>query len=213
VVGLYRVKAAMIVLLTAAITFDHALADASDEKKKVGRVMLTFYWIIDENASRYDGKRETELRDARGKVLARTHAKFRRDLVMEGAGWLRDGRTVMYTRKVGGEHRFRVTKSRYGVTATGCQLDPYRSVAVDPQFIKLGSKVYIPQLKGTTLPDGTIHDGIFTANDRGKFRGAHIDVFVGAGPGATRPFAAKGYRSRSHVTVYLEGSTVRRCDR
>ena len=206
-------KAGIIIVLTATIAFHSVVAgEGAAPNKKVDRVLLTFYWIVDESSKRYDGKRDTELRDTRGAVIARTHAKFRRDLVMEGTGWLRDGRTVMYARKVGGEHRFRVTKLRYGITATGCQLNPYRTAAVDPRIIKLGSKISIPQLKGTVLPDGTVHDGVFTANDRGKFRGAHVDIFVGAGPGGTRPFARKGYRSRSRVTVYLEGSTVRRCE-
>lgn len=181
------------------------------ERTKVGRAMLTFYWIVDESSSRYDGKRDSKLRDAKGKVIAVTHRKFRRDLVMEGTGWLRDGRTIRFDRTVGGEHRFRIIKSRYGITARGCPADPYRTVAVDPKFVKLGSKIYVPELKGTILPDGTKHDGIFVANDRGAFRGAHIDVFVGVSPRSTRPFIRKGYPSRSRVTVYLEGSSVRRC--
>ena len=196
------------IALTIALAM---LMPPGDEPKKVGRALLTFYWIVDESSSRYDGKRETELRDARGRVIAKTHARFRKDLVMEGTGWLRDGRTVRFARTVNGEHRFRVIKSRYGITARGCPADPYRTVAVDPKFVKLGSKIYIPELKGTVLPDGTKHDGIFIAHDRGAFRGAHVDIFVGVGPGSTRPFRRKGYPSRSYVTVYLEGSTVRRC--
>lgn len=180
-------------------------------REKVGRAVLTFYWIVDESSSRYDGRRKTELRDSRGRVIAETHARFRKDLVMEGTGWLRDGRTVRFDRTVNGEHRFRVIKSRFGITATGCPADPYRTAAVDPRFVKLGSKIYIPQLEGTVLPDGSKHDGIFIANDRGHFRGAHVDIFVGVGPRATRPFIRKGHRSRSFVTVYLEGSTVRPC--
>ena len=183
----------------------------SAERRKVGKALLTFYWIVDESSSRYDGKRETAMRDARGKVLARVHARFRKDVVMEGTGWLRDGRTVRYDRKVGGEHRFRITKSRYGRTARGCPADPYRTVAVDPRFVKLGSKIYIPELKGTILPDGSKHDGVFVANDRGAFRGAHVDIFVGVGPRSTRPFIRQGYPSRSYVTVYLEGKSVPRC--
>jgi len=180
-------------------------------REKAGRAVLTFYWIVDESSTRYDGKRDTALRDRRGRVIAETHARFRKDLVMEGTGWLRDGRTVRFDKTVSGEHRFRVTKSRNGVTATGCPAEPYRTVAVDPRFVKLGSKIYIPQLKGTVLPDGSEHDGIFIADDRGNFRGAHVDVFVGLGPNATRPFIRKGQRSRSFVTVYLEGSKVRPC--
>jgi len=201
-------------ILTVALMFLLVDPDLPSEKKeweKAGRAVLTFYWIVDETSSRYDGKRETELRESRGRVIAKTHSRFRKDLVMEGTGWLRDGRTVRFDRTVNGEHRFRIIRSRYGVTATGCPTVPYRTVAVDPSFVTLGSKVYIPKLQGTVLPDGSKHDGIFVANDRGNFRGAHVDVFVGIGPGGTRPFNRHGNRSRSFVTVYLEGSTVRRC--
>jgi len=128
---------------------------------KVGRAMLTFYWTIDEGAARYRGAPDALLCDARGNVIERTSRKFRKALVLEGTGCLRDGRTVTYDRKVHGEHRFRVGK----FTATGCALVPYRTVAVDPRFISLGSRIYIPQLKGTRLPDGTIHDGVFVDAD------------------------------------------------
>ncbi len=165
----------------------------------VGRASLTFYWIIDEHAARYRGAPDALLCDARGNVIERTSRKFRKELVLEGSGCLRDGRTVTYDHKVRGEHRFRVGRK----TATGCALVPYRTVAVDPHFIPLGSKIYIPQLKGTRLPGGTIHDGVFVAADRGHFHGRSIDIFVGEGARGARPFVRHGHGSRSHVTVYL----------
>ena len=203
-------KAAIVLALTTVIVCLPAHA-VEEQGEKIGRAVLTFYWIVDETSDRYDGPRDAELLDARGRLIARTHVRFKRDLVMEGTGWLRDGRTVMFHKKVGGQNRFRITKSRYGLTSTGCALVPYRSVAVDPHFVKLGSKIYIPQLKGTVLPDGTVHDGMFVANDRGHFRGAHVDIFVGVGARSTRPFARRGYRSRSHVTVYSHGPIAGRC--
>ncbi len=180
--------------------------------KKLGRALVTFYWTIDETGPRYRGKASTVLEDARGRVLARTSKRFRRDLIMEGSGQLRDGRTVVYDRKVDGENRFRLGRSQYGEGQLGCALIPYRTVAVNPDFVKLGSTLSIPQLKGAHLPDGTTHDGIFAADDRGRFRGAHIDIFVGNGPKGARPFIRKGYGSRSHVKVYLvEDSTPDDC--
>ena len=164
---------------------------------------MTFYWNIDESSSRYRGKRDALLRDMHGKVIAHTSHKFKRALVMEGAGWLRDGRTVMFEARVRGESRFRVTSAKYGLTFTGCPLIPYRTIAVDSHFIRRGATVYIPQLKGTKLPDGTLHDGMFIASDRGHFRGPHIDVFIGAGARSAAPFIRKGYGSRSHVTIYI----------
>ena len=207
-----RMKALFTVALAMLVPVAVVLGEEK-RQKKVGRALLTFYWIVDENSSKYDGKRETEMRDARGRVIAMTHPAFRRDVAMEGTGWLRDGRTVRFHKRVKGEHRFQIIKSRYGITSSGCPADPYKTVAVDPRFVKLGSKIYVPELKGTILPDGSKHDGIFVAQDRGAFRGAHIDVFVGLSPRATRPFIRHGNRSRSYVTVYLEGSRVRRCRR
>lgn len=189
--------------LTAIVLLVLAAVAHADPPRKIGRVMVTFYWVIDESGSRYRGKQDSVLHDAAGRLIARTSRRFKRDLVMEGTGWLKDGRTVMYDRKVGKENRFRIIGSRYGIGGTGCPLTPYRTIAIDPRYIKLGSTIYIPQLKGTHLPDGTIHDGIFVANDRGHFRGRHIDLFVGAGPRSARPFIRKGYGSRSHVSVYL----------
>src|SRR5207302_1241091 len=108
-----------------------------------------------------------------------TSVRFRKDLIREGSGHLRDGRTVAYDRRLHGTNRFRIVQSEFGIGKFGCALVPYRTVAVDPHFIRLGTTISIPQLKGTPLPDGTIHDGIFVANDRGHFHGPHIDIFAG----------------------------------
>jgi 3D (Asp-Asp-Asp) domain-containing protein len=188
-----------------------AVSAAAPPGTKVGRVSLTYYWIIDESSPQYRGRADAELRDVRGRVLARTSHKFRRALVLEGTGWLRDGRAVMYDRKVRGEHRFRIAQEKCGYGVTGCALIPFRTAAVDPHFIKLGSTLYIPQLKGARLPDGTLHDGVFVATDRGHFRGKHVDLFVGTGARAARPFLRRGYPSRSHVTVYLLQAGTKGC--
>jgi 3D (Asp-Asp-Asp) domain-containing protein len=180
-------------------------ASISAEPRKIGRALLTFYWMADESSPVYRGKQTAVLRDMRGKVIATTYKRFKRDLVMQGSGWLRDGRTLIYMQQVGGESRFRIVSAKYGLGSTGCPLIPFRTIAVDPRFVKHGSKVYIPQLKGAKLPDGTVHDGMFIAGDHGHFRGAHIDLFAGAGPRGARPFIRKGYGSRARVTVYVDG--------
>lgn len=192
-------------MLPLLLTLFLAAPAPAAKPHRVGRAILTFYWTIDESSHRYRGKPTAVLRDGVGDVIAHTTKRFKRDLVKQGAGVLRDGRTVYFLRRVGGESRFRVTPSHWGIGSTGCPLIPYRTIAVDPRFVKLGSKVYIPQLKGARLPDGTVHDGMFMATDRGHFRGAHVDIFAGGGPRGARPFIRKGYGSRSHVTVYIAG--------
>lgn len=168
---------------------------------KISSALLTFYWMADEHAPRYRGEPVAELCDVHGKVIATTSRAFRRAVVCEGTGRLRDGRVVVYARRVHGEHRFRVAKR--AITSSGHGLVPFRTVAVDPRIIKVGSRIFIPELKGARLSDGTTHDGMFVATDCGHFRGKHVDVFVGDGPEGVRPFARRGYGSRSRVTVYV----------
>jgi 3D (Asp-Asp-Asp) domain-containing protein len=190
------------------LTFLLATTAIPAPPRKIGRALVTFYWLIDETAPRYRGKARADLEDVRGRVIATTSVRFRKDLIREGSGHLRDGRTVAYDRRLHGTNRFRIVHSEYGVGRLGCALVPYRTVAVDPRFVKLGTMISIPQLKGARLPDGTIHDGIFVANDRGHFRGSHVDLFIGLGTKGARPFIRKGYGSRSHVTVYLVGKAT-----
>lgn len=77
----------------------------------------------------------------------------------------------------------------------GVECDPWRTVAADlgslsshdPSFrgkggtVPVGTKVFILELVGQKLPDGTTHDGWVTVNDTGgAIVGAHFDVFTGA---------------------------------
>jgi len=72
------------------------------------------------------------------------------------------------------------------------RLVPYRSAAVDPSVIPLGSVLFIPGLAGAmvTLPDGQPwrHDGYLMAVDvGGAIRGNHIDIFTGVARGNPAP--------------------------
>ncbi|MGZ8868259.1 MAG: 3D domain-containing protein [Thermoanaerobaculia bacterium] len=203
----------MIVPLRAALALVLALGalDAAAAPEKVGRAKVTFYYTLDESAVRFAGKASVDLRGPSGKVIARTTRRFRRALVVQGTGILRDGRTVFYYGKVAGEHRFRLTsKSKYGIGSTGCELVPFRTIAANPKFIPPRTKVYIPEMEGARLPDGTTHDGMFVVTDRGHFSGAHVDLFVGIGDSGSRVFSRHGYGSRSRVTIYVDGTT-RKC--
>lgn len=81
----------------------------------------------------------------------------------------------------------------YGTTR-GIPLSPYYTVAADngtksshdPQFrgtgglVPVGTKVWVLDLAGRQLPDGSIHDGWVTSSDTGgAIFGAHFDLFVG----------------------------------
>ncbi len=211
--GTLAMIAVLTVPLRPALVFVLILGafPGSAAPEKVGRAMVTFYYTLDESTPRYAGEPSVDLRGPSGKVIARTTRRFRNALVVQGTGVLRDGRTVFYYGKVGGEHRFRLTsKSKYGIGSTGCELVPFRTIAVDPNFVPHRSKVYIPEMKGARLPDGTIHDGMFVATDRGHFKGARVDLFVGIGYAGSKVFSRHGYGSRSRVTIYVDGKT-RKC--
>lgn len=80
--------------------------------------------------------------------------------------------------------RFQKSDSPFGEGEQDFWLVPYRSVAVDPKFITIGTALYIPEARGAViaLPDGhkLKHDGYFFASDTGfGVDGNHIDVFNG----------------------------------
>ncbi|AXO69573.1 MULTISPECIES: 3D domain-containing protein [Klebsiella] len=77
-------------------------------------------------------------------------------------------------------------KNTYGDDVKSRALVPYRTIAVDPSIIPMGSIIYIPAARkqSITLPNGknVFHDGYFIAYDNGGTKGVsgnHIDIFCG----------------------------------
>jgi hypothetical protein len=87
-------------------------------------------------------------------------------------------------------------------------LQPFRSVAVDPAAISIGSVIYVPELAGLLLPDGTLFNGCLRAEDTGRaIRGRHLDWFTGPALPADWLFR---HRLPHEVSAYAES---RRCTR
>ncbi len=108
---------------------------------------------------------------------------------------------------------------------TGAQdnpLHPYRTIAcdlgwvggsrpwVDGGYPAFGQQIYIPAADGVVLPDGSVHDGIFTCEDTGgAVIGNHIDVFLGPMSGsmsrviAENPFEFVSHGDHQEVQAYL----------
>lgn len=83
-----------------------------------------------------------------------------------------------------GRSRFKRARAIHGSGAGGRSMVPYRSIAVDPDLIPLGSVLFIPAARGAvvTTENGEthIHDGYFYAADTGgAIDGNHVDVFIG----------------------------------
>ncbi|OQB43531.1 MAG: 3D domain protein [Candidatus Latescibacteria bacterium ADurb.Bin168] len=160
--------------------------------RSLGRFNPSFFQTVDERDSVFSVTAKSRpVKGIHGEVLARVSPRFYRRLCVEGSGRLLDGRVITFSRRQGGEPRFRVTSSQYGITCRATPLVPYRSVAVDRRQVRLGSVLYIPAAEGLVLPDGTVHDGVFFADDvGGAVRGRKIDLFVGFSSHTENPFTA-----------------------
>ena len=190
------------------------------EGKPAGTFYPTFYQIAREVLYPGDGKAEnqTTLRENNGDRIAEVSKEFRTALLRQGTGQLADGRILNVGKKLKSGRRFIVLpKESYGLGTSGYNLYPYRSVAVDFDFLcdqlqddklcRLGNTVtrerrhatgnrrslagmllYLPRLKGIKLEDGSVHDGYVCAVDvGGGIKLDRIDIFVG-GEAAGNPY-------------------------
>ena len=137
------------------------------------------YYIVDEKDYKHL-EIDDELLDMKDRALARVSAKFKKDLKMEGTGRLLDGRIVNFSGFKKRDTRFMFTKHPFGNGVGSCALRPFRTLAVNPKMIPLGSKVLIKETVGMKLPNGKKHDGVWYAQDvGGSIKGNMVDMFVG----------------------------------
>lgn len=109
--------------------------------------------------------------------------------------------------------RFTVAKGSFGDGAGGFVLVPYRTIAVDRDFIPLGSVIYIPaaRSKKVTLPSGKIvtHDGYFFAADvGGAIIDNHIDVFLGIDAAVGQLSFIKSNSSSTFAAFLIDNSSI-----
>jgi 3D (Asp-Asp-Asp) domain-containing protein len=168
-----------------------AVGRTSGSKKAQGKLLgsfaLTYYWIAHERDRR--GKRTTRIYAPDCKPIARVSRDFAARLAREGTGKLRDERVVNVAGPCACEYSpcfFHLDdeKSRFGVGVLERPLSPFRSVAVDPNLVTIGTALYIPELDGLAMPGtppwgGFVHDGCVIADDRGgAVEGQQIDFFM-----------------------------------
>ena len=121
-------------------------------------------------------------------VLGNVARPFAAQLALQGTGRLRDGRLLNVAGKCSCPRTpcFHVLPPhrKWGMGGGGQPLEPFRTVAVDPKRIKLGTLLYVPILDGVRMPGrapvgGFIHDGCVVAGDTGGgIQGAQLDLFV-----------------------------------
>jgi 3D (Asp-Asp-Asp) domain-containing protein len=144
---------------------------------------LSFYWLAYE--SEYANlPYDTEIYTRQGYYLGRYPSAFVFELKLEGTGVLNDGRVINYDGECnyGMGTCFRtldIAQNPLGTGVQGRPLIPFRSVAVDPRYIPIGSTLYVPELVGIEMPDGTRHDGCLRADDMGgAIKERKLDFFV-----------------------------------
>jgi 3D (Asp-Asp-Asp) domain-containing protein len=175
--------------------------------RPLGQFTITFYYVIGEdevgparvaNENRNSGDGETELAavtpdlvtlygDVRCEPIAEVSREFASQLAVQGTGKLHDGRVLNIWGPCNCKRSpcFKVTQAQWGMAGTGKPLQPFRTVAVDPRVVKLGSWLYVPLLEGRTMPGrgpwgGYVHDGCVMADDTGgHILGNRLDLFVG----------------------------------
>lgn len=137
-----------------------------------------------------------------GAVLHEGSEDFYRAAATEGSARLSDGTVLNWHRKVDGEVRWKEVSAAYGLAADGCELVPWRTIAVDPDVVPLGTRVRILETQGITLPDGETHDGIWWANDTGvSIEDDRVDLFTGNGQASMDPLYAAGITHLQPLTV------------
>jgi 3D (Asp-Asp-Asp) domain-containing protein len=183
-----------------------------DLKAALGSFKMTYYWVATEPKRAKGG---VPILDKKCKQVAKVTKSFRRRLRLEGSGKLKDGRMLSKAGgcKCGGPCFFVADEEhQWGAGVANRPLKPFRSIAVDPKQVKIGSSLYVAELDGLTMPGGDneggfVHDGCVIADDRGGgVRGKQIDFFA-VRRGHFRNFFRR--HKISTVSVYEGGE---RCD-
>lgn len=72
----------------------------------------------------------------------------------------------------------------YGLGLKDVCLDPYFTISADLEFYKLGEVIFIPSVRGMSLPNGETHDGYFIVRDSSSSLKSEkkFDFFTGFEP-------------------------------
>lgn len=179
--------------------------------RKLGSFKLTYYYM----AEQAGGRKSVQLYEKKGKRCERISKVSRKDarqLALQGGGKLEDGRILIYAGhcKCSGAPCYKIAHEshEWGTGVKDRPLSPFRSVAVDPSRVAIGTVLYVPELDGLTVPGrmpegGSVHDGCVVADDRGGgIKGRQLDLFM------AKEIHYRAFQRRNHikrVTVYRGG--------
>lgn len=102
----------------------------------------------------------------------------------------------------------------YGLGVQHMRLVPFRTIAVDPARIPIGTVLYIPRLKGFEFSvDGQprVHDGYVIAGDvGGAIKDNHIDFFTGNYRGPPPSFVTSDKKGLFDARVVTDAAIINR---
>ncbi len=203
-----KLAIALLTLLLVYFSSASAKSPGPESLVDLGLFRPSFYWIALE---KNDGQPKTnDLLDINEKVLAQVSNSYYAELRMEGTGLLLNGKLVNFKARLtkpdgSTEIRWRWCgpEAPYGYGFEDIPLVPFRSAAIDPTVIPIGSRLYIPAAKGAVLPDGSIHDGYFNAIDIGSaITDRKIDIFTSFGD-QSKYFENMGFSTGKMSRIYL----------
>lgn len=182
--------------------------DESKGYRKIGDLKPTFYWVAMEKPSSKPKNRA--LKNLQGDVIRWVDEAFFKEIRMEGTGMTTDGVCINYDARVtlpDGTKEIRWVicgrEAPYGYGLDRRVLVPFRSLAVDPTVVPMDSKIYIPKAKGIKLPDGSVHDGYFSAIDIGAaIQNKRIDIFTAYGD-QSAVFKNAGVTNMTALEVFI----------
>ncbi len=136
--------------------------------------------------------------------------KSRGEKASSKIGWYPEKRLAFnFVAKRNGEYIFRqinLNKCKTGFGSSGSCLNPLYSVAADMRFHKPGEVIYVPDIVGTRLPNGDLHDGYFVIKDSGgAIKGRdRFDFYLGIRAGSFRrhPFVKLGLGDKRSRFAY-----------
>lgn len=194
------------------------------EAEKAKYITPTIYHISDYSsakASQCSEKAELNLRKSKDNIVKIPVCRqVLKGCTLQGSCYIQvDGQKTLinYHKKVNGAVQFMlvdksVCKHGLGDSSDSKQnfkamcLDPFYSVAADTSIYPLGTVVYIPSVRGTAIPDGSVHDGYFIVRDSGgniDGRG-RFDFFTGdVGLNASNPFSNLGLGGESNFEYFV----------
>lgn len=171
---------------------------------------ITLYYLSSEDDFSYTSMDNIDIKDPNGDIIAAVNSSFFASLAVEGCGKLQDGRVINVAgwrlsttdeqtilKNISNLHyrgrsivglstsgkfimTFSVVPNNWGYGNKGNELIPFKDVAADPNVYQFGTKLYISELNGLSLPDGSKHDGYVVVGDVGSgIIGEHLDFFTG----------------------------------